>query len=886
MWKGSTIKKNKPGTNSQIEGQNKQLKWTELRATWWASWTKILQWDLFEEFNPKLSWTAWANIFDKMRRSDSQVSATLLVCELPIKATKWRIDAVAMNQGEEVDEKAEEIAQFVANCLFKWMEKTWSDVLSEILSMLQFWFSVMEKTYTADGDSIIIKNLWYRQQTSITKWEGPNNENWITQQLVSPITDPKSPNFQKQSEVFIPWSKLLIFSNDKKWDNYEWISILRPSYKNWFLKDKFYKFDAVRQERQAVWIPVIYMPSWTNETEQETALKIVQDIRSSEQTWVVLPGSKDEWWLFEFADLKASDSTDIFTSIDHHNREITKSILAQFIELWNTESWSRALWETQQGFFLEAIQAVATNIADVINRYLIPELVQLNFDDVTQFPELRYDKIWNADWNTISTSIASLVEKWIISPDDDLEQFMREAFNLPQKVFDQTIDRSWSKKETPESKNPITKNKAPSIKKTKEEIKTDNEIKEEIKANECWHDHWHIENFNVDEEYMEFSAMFNNRSILDIQNSIVNKEDLHDLKKKGLKFNDFEKDAFRPLTFAERKVNLSQIKRETKKAEKSLSKAIDIFEKERKLAISKSIARAVKDNDVRAINKIKTWRDPALAAALTDVQKEMFDLWKKWAATEMWVAVPPTSKEVKWAMRAQNEWILSTIWNQIDDDAKMAVNELIANRGWDIKNLSSWEALAAASTAVTNRIAKARSNLLTAWVMWSVNTWRTSIFERFPEQIHAMQYSAILDDKTTKICQSLDWRVVKAWSPEFFRYSPPRHFNCRSIWVEILKEETFKPKITWVPKWIPSGNILNVKEMKAPILLKWSPAIATLKTEIKERKSKILILKKSWQFPNRLKQHEDRINLLEKSIKKAAVSKFKEELEKDWILFN
>lgn len=56
----------------------------------------------------------------------------------------------------------------------------------------------------------------------------------------------------------------------------------------------------------------------------------MENLRSTEQTYVILPGDD---WHFEFADLKAGTQSKMDESIAHHNREISKNILAQFLEL-------------------------------------------------------------------------------------------------------------------------------------------------------------------------------------------------------------------------------------------------------------------------------------------------------------------------------------------------------------------------------------------------------------------------------------------------------------------------------------------------------------------------------------------------------------------------
>ena len=75
----------------------------------------------------------------------------------------------------------------------------------------------------------------------------------------------------------------------------------------------------------------------------------MENLRSTEQTYVILPG---EDWHFEFADLKAGTQSKMEESIAHHNREISKNILAQFLELWATGGGSYALSEDQSDLFL------------------------------------------------------------------------------------------------------------------------------------------------------------------------------------------------------------------------------------------------------------------------------------------------------------------------------------------------------------------------------------------------------------------------------------------------------------------------------------------------------------------------------------------------------
>lgn len=52
--------------------------------------------------------------------------------------------------------------------------------------------------------------------------------------------------------------------------------------------------------------------------------------------------------------------------------------------------------------------------------------------------------------------------------------------------------------------------------------------------------------------------------------------------------------------------------------------------------------------------------------------------------------------------------------------------------------------------------------------------------------LEGWQYSAIMDDRTTDICQELDGKVFLANDDSVDSLKPPRHFNCRSILVPII----------------------------------------------------------------------------------------------------
>ena len=82
----------------------------------------------------------------------------------------------------------------------------------------------------------------------------------------------------------------------------------------------------------------------------------------------------------------------------------------------------------------------------------------------------------------------------------------------------------------------------------------------------------------------------------------------------------------------------------------------------------------------------------------------------------------------------------------------------------------------------------------------------------FAKQIvTAYQFSAILDDRTSDICSSLDGKIYTADSGYVNSITPPLHQNCRSLLVPVTKFEDYK-----IDKQIPLEKELKDSKAKQP----------------------------------------------------------------------
>jgi len=362
------------------------------------------------DYNSDLTGINGIDIYDQMRKGDATVRATLLSMKLPIISSNWTVEPASE------DEQDQEIAEFVDKNLFEDLDMSWPEFLRQALLYLDYGRMVFEKVYTTNVyGQIVLKKLAPRLPQTIYAWEA----------------DPGVPGIHQimptGGEAKIPMEKLLVLVNEKEGDNWEGISILRSAYKSWYMKDAFYKIDGIAHERQGVGIPYAVVPDGASATDQAEAEEWLKNLRANEQARL----KYKKGWEFGFLDAKAGSNRQIMPAIAHHDRQISKNTLAQFLELGATSSGSRSLSEDQSELFLLSLKAVARYIADTITNQVIKQLVDMNFY-VEKYPYLKFSNIDKTDVNMLSTALQRITQSGMLTYDPGLERHIRNEMGLPE----------------------------------------------------------------------------------------------------------------------------------------------------------------------------------------------------------------------------------------------------------------------------------------------------------------------------------------------------------------------------------------------------------------------------------------------------------------------
>ncbi|MFA5197832.1 MAG: DUF935 family protein, partial [Patescibacteria group bacterium] len=466
-----------------------------------------------EEYISDLTGSTLYTTIDKMRWSDASIQAALLMCEQPIRSAEWDIESASE------DKEDTEIAEFVKNNLFNGLTTSWEDTLRQILLMQPYGCMVMEVVYKLTEDGKIGWRKWApRLPKTIEKWNVDDNGE------LESITQ-RTYKGNRYIEITIPKEKLMVFTHRREGDNYLGTSILRQAYKHWFFRDKYYKIDAVAQERLGIGIPKITLPDGYTDNDFDEAEKMGQNLRGHEKSYVVIK----QGWEVEMLDLKANTLKNPSIMLEHHTREILKSVLAQFLDLGSKSVGSYSLSKDQSQIFLQALDATAKSIEEVINGE-IRKLVDYNYN-VEAYPKLTHTDLGIKDIKELAEAIQTLAMAQFITPDPETESYLRKTLKLPEKPEGEEMDTKEEKEEKEQERfknqQELAKQKADTFKKEKFSEEKKREL---TKAERNVH-------FDEIRDYMDKAELDLNRKMLSILNR--EKTKLLPMFESAIKRNDF-----------------------------------------------------------------------------------------------------------------------------------------------------------------------------------------------------------------------------------------------------------------------------------------------------------------------------------------------------------
>lgn len=405
------------------------------------------------EYNAELAGLNAISTYEKMRRGDAQVRATLAACKLPVLSAKWDVIpsdrwqmtsdkqsdsslVASTGAGQVTQSKAKEVASFVRENLFGglefrtssggWVTQNWDDVVRNALLMLDFGCAVHEDVWTVDGDTIRLRKLAARLPLTFYRWHTEADGETLL------ALEQYGYRGGRYLNVMLPADKCTVFTYQQEGANFWGIALLRAMYPHWYVKSQLYRIDAIACERNSLGIPVFKLPMGFSKEDREAAYNFVTQLAAHEATGMVEPPG-DANTGFRIVGYEGR-VRDVGPSIQHHNVMISRAALALFMDLGQAEQGSRALGKEHGDFFLLALQNLADQIALNITNSTVRRLVAYNFGDSAPVPRLVAANVQARGLEDLVDALTRFAQAGLLMPEENLRHFIRQELALPDET--------------------------------------------------------------------------------------------------------------------------------------------------------------------------------------------------------------------------------------------------------------------------------------------------------------------------------------------------------------------------------------------------------------------------------------------------------------------
>ena len=274
------------------------------------------------------------------------------------------------------------------------------------------------------------QKLPIRGQESLYQWEFDDHDN------LKAFVQMPAPTYET---IRIPIEKFLLFRTESRKDNPEGRSILRNAYRSWFFKKRIQEIEGIGVERDLAGFPVLTSPEgvdiWSPQNSELLAKcdAFVQNVRRDAMEGLPLPAG----WKLELLSTGGTRQFDTNEIIKRYDRGIAQTVLADFIFLGHESVGSFALSSDKTRLFAVAIGAYLDIITETFNRKAIPALIEMNgkhFGRISDYPKLRHGDIETTNLAELGNFLKIMTELGLITPDVQLEDYLREQASLPERV--------------------------------------------------------------------------------------------------------------------------------------------------------------------------------------------------------------------------------------------------------------------------------------------------------------------------------------------------------------------------------------------------------------------------------------------------------------------
>ena len=358
----------------------------------------------------------------EMRRTDGQARALYRLMTLPIRSALKGVTWTPAEGGEKESEFIEQMFTLPPNG--GGMTSSLNRVVSEMLLAVFDGFSAFEQVYHIPKygplkGKICLRKLAYRPSDTVTfLLDDSGGFNGFRQRAY----------FKGEAmDVGIPRDRAFYFAVQEEERPFYGVSYFQSAFYHYDVKKKLYWLAHLAAQNRAVGTRIGEVPPSATDLDKANFKAALEDFGVM-QSMMLPPGFKVE---HQFP----GGTFDFMQLINHHNSQMSKSVLASFFD--EQQGGEKALVDfgrQSDALFLMALQAIMEDIAYVVNVHLIPKFVDWNFGS-SKYPEFTWGAFTdeqkeaiNETFNKLSTAGQTMT----VSEDFmfELEKIMAEDLGL------------------------------------------------------------------------------------------------------------------------------------------------------------------------------------------------------------------------------------------------------------------------------------------------------------------------------------------------------------------------------------------------------------------------------------------------------------------------
>ena len=360
-----------------------------------------------------------------MRMTDGQARALYRLLTLPIHSALKGSTFIPAPGGEDE-------AEFITKVFLEaphagGMTITFDRFMAQMLQGLFDGFAAFEKVYWVPGygdlkGKLTLKKLAYRPSESISFIVDENGGFEGFRQ--------RAYSYGKSVDVYIPKARAFYFAAQEDENPYYGVSYFQSAFYHWDKKQKIYFTAHLAAQRSAVGTRVGTVPRHANAAAKAEFARNMANMALNQ--YLIMP----EGFLLE--SLKEGGNFDFLNYLNHHNSQMSKSILGHFIDKdQGAGRGESSVVDNDSGgddIFFMTLQAIMDNIASQINHYIIPDVIDANFKG-QKYPKFTWGKLTDDQKKRVAKifeKLATAGDTSTITPEfiRELERHMAEDLGL------------------------------------------------------------------------------------------------------------------------------------------------------------------------------------------------------------------------------------------------------------------------------------------------------------------------------------------------------------------------------------------------------------------------------------------------------------------------